>query len=152
MSHPHEYKPQWPPTRGVYPFNPCAICGDRKQWHSWPYMEPPTPPIPTPGATLPVQTVPGYEDLAAVLQQALDHAQHGKGKERHNTHDAPFRGQHMLTECDAQGGIGFTIGQARKKAVEALHLPTRERQINELLGAINYLAGAVIWLGEENEG
>ena len=42
-------------------------------------------------------------------------------------------------------GPGFALGQAAKKAHESQRLPAG-RDVAELLGAINYLAGAVIAL------
>ena len=44
-------------------------------------------------------------------------------------------------------GPSFCVGQAMKKGQEALRLPPG-RDVAELLGAINYLAGAVIVLRE----
>lgn len=89
-------------------------------------------------------TVPGYESLADVLQRAYDQASIGKGKERHANGKA-FDVQPMQ-DLIRLHGVGFATGQSSKKASEALGLPTVERQVAELLGAINYLAGAVIAL------
>jgi hypothetical protein len=93
---------------------------------------------------LPVDVVAGYEPLAAVLAEALEQAQSGKGKERH-ANDKPFARQPIL-EIGRMVGPGYQIGQAVKKGQEAMRLPTTERQVAELLGAINYLAAAVILL------
>lgn len=84
---------------------------------------------------------PGYELLAAVLSDAFDQAAHGKGKDRH-ADNLPFERQPMQTIAALVGG-GFLLGQAIKKAQESRRLPY-ERARAELLGAINYLAGAVI--------
>lgn len=88
--------------------------------------------------------VPGYEMLEDVLRRAYDQAARGKGKERHANgkafHDQPMQDLIRLH------GVGFATGQASKKASEALGLPTTERQVAELLGAIVYLSGAVIAL------
>jgi hypothetical protein len=86
---------------------------------------------------------PGYEKLAGVLQRALDQAQDGKGKERH-ANDLPFHLQPMQ-QIAKRRGVGFLLGQADKKSEEATSLPAG-RDVAELLGAINYLAGAVIFL------
>jgi hypothetical protein len=86
---------------------------------------------------------PGYFSLAEVLRRAFDQASAGKGKERH-ANALPFEKQPMQTIAD-QVGIGFLLGQAIKKVQESQSLPAG-RNINELLGAINYLAGAVIYL------
>lgn len=86
---------------------------------------------------------PGYETLAGVLQRALDQAQAGKGADRH-ANDLPFIKQPMQTVA-GQVGVGFLLGQAIKKAQESQQLP-EGRDVAELLGAINYLAGAVLFL------
>lgn len=90
-----------------------------------------------------MKTNPGYESLAGVLQRALDQAQHGKGAERH-ANSLPFHQQPMQTIARAHG-VGFLTGQASKKGEECHGLP-HGAKIAELLGAINYLAGAVIFL------
>lgn len=87
-------------------------------------------------------TQPGYEPLAAVLQEALDQAQLGKGKRCH-ANGKPFLKQPIMTggrEC-GPGGLAF---QARKKILEALNCSDDERAIADLLGAINYTAAMVI--------
>ena len=85
----------------------------------------------------------GYETLASVLQRALDQAQDGKGAERH-ADSKPFAKQPMQTIA-GQVGPGFLSGQAIKKIQESQQLPAG-RDVAELLGAINYLAGLVIFL------
>lgn len=86
----------------------------------------------------------GYESLAAVLQEALDQAAHGKGLERH-ADDRPFHDQPIMRETQAVG-LGFPAGQARKKILEAVHCCNDhpERAVADLLGAINYTAATVI--------
>jgi hypothetical protein len=85
--------------------------------------------------------VPGYETLAEVLQLAFNQAARGKGKERH-AKDQPFHEQVM--QVGAQHfGTGSLLFQAFKKAEESQRLP-HDRAEAELLGAIVYLAGAVI--------
>lgn len=91
--------------------------------------------------------VPGYERLAKVLCAAAEQASEGKGKERH-ANDLPFDKQPMQTIA-ADHGVGFITGQARKKMEEALGMLGRSEHaatIKELLGAINYVAGAVIYV------
>lgn len=95
-----------------------------------------------------MKTEPGYESLAGVLQRALDQAQTGKGAERH-ANSLPFDKQPMQTIA-AQVGVGFLTGQAIKKTQEGQTLPAG-RDVAELLGAINYLAGAVIFLERHRE-
>lgn len=88
------------------------------------------------------EIVPGYEPLAAVLQEALDQAQHGKGARCH-ANGKPFLEQPIMTgarEC-GEGGLTF---QARKKILEAQNCADDARAITDMLGAINYVAAQVI--------
>lgn len=91
--------------------------------------------------------VPGYEPLANVLQRAYAQASKGKGKERH-AGGLPFAQQPILTIPRQHDSIDGALYQAAKKAGEARTLPTRQRAVTELLGAINYLAAAVILIEE----
>lgn len=93
---------------------------------------------------------PGYQLLAATLVKALEQAQTGKGKERH-ANGRSFARQPIM-EIGRMVGPGYQIGQAMKKGQEAMRLPTAERQIAELLGAINYLAAAVLLITEQSLG
>ncbi len=87
---------------------------------------------------------PGYEILFNVLVEALDQAQHGKGRQRHNpAGDLPFLNQNICHEAIDGVGIGYTTGQARKKTLEAMNLD-HDKAIQEWLGAINYLAATII--------
>lgn len=92
--------------------------------------------------------LPGYEGLAAVLRRAYDQAARGKGKERH-ANGLPFHEQPMQ-DLIRMNGLGFATGQIGKKASEALGLK-RHAAIHELLGVINYAAGAVIFLEREGK-
>lgn len=86
---------------------------------------------------------PGYEQLAEVLEDAFRQAAHGKGKERH-ANDLPFHEQRMLgisRLLDNDAGMAY---QACKKLTEARALP-HEACERELLGAIVYIAGMVIF-------
>lgn len=89
-----------------------------------------------------------YSALRAVLDRALEQAASGKGKERHARPGLRFEDQPIVTEGTTLGGIGFQVGQARKKLQEATRLP-RDRAIAELLGAICYAAAAVVVLEKE---
>ena len=89
-------------------------------------------------------TIPGYERLAMVLQKAYDQAAKGKGKERH-ANNLPFHEQPMQSMSRLLGTEGGMAFQAIKKIQEARNLPTREARVRELLGAINYIAGMVIY-------
>lgn len=89
---------------------------------------------------------PGYETLAAVLQEAYDQAATGKGAERH-ANDLPFHEQPMQ-QIARRRGLGFLLGQVDKKTEEAQGMLERGERAawrREILGAINYLAGALIY-------
>ena len=90
---------------------------------------------------------PGYEKLVEVLEKAHNHAARGKGKERH-ANNLPFERQRMLSitrELNSPRGLAY---QAIKKISEGLDLPTHNQTLGELLGAINYIAGMIIFLQE----
>lgn len=90
------------------------------------------------------EAVPGYEMLVAVLQDAHDQAAIGKGDERH-ANGLPFHEQRMQqisTQLDSDKGMAF---QVCKKISEGLQFDDHQRREAELLGAINYLAGIVIY-------
>ena len=89
----------------------------------------------------------GYEPLGGILDAALHQAQAGKGKERH-ANGKPFL-QQPIMEIGRMVGPGYATGQAMKKAQESARLPTREAQVRELLGAINYLAAAALLIEEQ---
>lgn len=82
-----------------------------------------------------------YASLSNVLRLAYDQASSGKGQERHGQ-DLPFAKQPMQLIQDLCGE-GFALGQAMKKMQESQRLP-HDAAIRELLGAINYIAGAII--------
>lgn len=93
-----------------------------------------------------------YKTLSAILDAAFAHAATGKGKERH-ARDLPFDKQPML-ETTRLVGPGFPLGQAIKKAGEAAGMIERgelDAAEAECLGAINYLAGAVAWMREQQK-
>lgn len=83
----------------------------------------------------------GYYELFSVLREALDQVQSGKGSERHGN-GLPFTEQPALTITRAVG-IGFPLGQAMKKIQESQRMDTDAAK-RELLGAINYLAAAIL--------
>lgn len=94
-----------------------------------------------------VPVVPGYTSLLGVLMEALNQAQYGKGADRHNLGgDIPFERQRMQQISSLIGSPDGMVYQACKKITEGMELPTLDRQVAELLGAINYLAGIVIFL------
>lgn len=91
-----------------------------------------------------------YKSLYHVLTEALNQAQSGKGKERHAAGE-PFDQQEICQNTRAVG-LGYPLGQARKKARESLRLLEdrgTEAAVAECLGAINYLAAAIIVMREE---
>lgn len=89
---------------------------------------------------------PSHAKLESVLARAYLQSAEGKGKERHSFGEA-FEDQKI---CQINRWLGSPDGalfQGIKKAVEAKRLP-RDRAVAELLGAINYLAAAVILIEE----
>lgn len=92
---------------------------------------------------------PGYESLAAVLDEALAQAQSGKGSIRHAT-GQPFEEQPIIAISELLGTHHGDLFQAIKKAQESVRLKPGNA-VHELLGAINYLAAAVILLKREED-
>lgn len=87
-------------------------------------------------------------NLQDVLDLALDQVMEGKGAERHGN-GKPFDRQPML-EIGRMVGPGFCFGQAMKKTQEASRMEP-EAAKREILGAINYLAGAYLLLDEQGD-
>lgn len=93
-----------------------------------------------------------YAALRTILNDAYTQAASGKGKERH-ANDRPFLqqpiceiGRMLGSVCDGE------LYQAIKKAQEASNMLERGdhgKAEHELLGAINYLAAAVILIREQ---
>jgi len=89
----------------------------------------------------------GYESLAAVFEAAMAEAAEGKGRDRHASGE-PFERQPMIAIA-AMVGVGFPLGQAQKKAQEAARFAAAgdaDCARAEILGGINYFAGALIAL------
>ena len=85
-----------------------------------------------------------YRSLAGVLVEAYHQAQSGKGKERH-ANGLAFEDQPMQTisgMLDSDKGMAY---QACKKIVEATNMQSLPAFEREILGAINYLAGMIIF-------
>ena len=85
-----------------------------------------------------------YRSLAGILAEAYNQAQSGKGKERH-ANGLPFEDQPMQTisgMLDSDKGMAY---QACKKIVEATNMQSLPAFEREILGAINYLAGMIIF-------
>jgi hypothetical protein len=88
-----------------------------------------------------------YKSLQDVLILALFQAKEGKGAERHSIGE-PFDQQPICT-ITRQLGLGFPLGQAMKKITESQKLKAYPaRAMAELLGAINYIAAAVVVINE----
>lgn len=87
----------------------------------------------------------GYHELFDVLREALEQAQVGKGEERHGN-GLSFLEQPALTITRAVGR-GFPLGQAMKKIQESQRMDPDAAK-RELLGAINYLAAAILSFDE----
>lgn len=92
----------------------------------------------------------GYEKLHSVYRDAHDHAAYDKGAERH-ANDLPFHEQRMQTISE---GLDSPLGmayQVEKKIKEGLQMPDYGACRRELLGALNYLAGIVIFMDKKND-
>jgi hypothetical protein len=106
----------------------------------------PRPPI---ARTAPEDVAAMYQPLKTVLMLAYQQAALGKGKERHAS-GKPFMRQPMMEICRSHG-MGFATGQADKKSQEAIGMVARgehDAAKFEILGAINYLAGAYLLIDE----
>jgi hypothetical protein len=92
---------------------------------------------------------PKYTALAAIFRDAFDQASYGKGKDRHAQGER-FEDQPIL-DIGRRRGRGFVLGQAEKKIGEADRMVNRGEHgaaRRELLGALNYIAAAVILIDE----
>jgi len=85
-----------------------------------------------------------YASLEQVLNRAYAQAALGKGKERHAC-DRPFEEQPMQTISQLLGSHTGLLYQAMKKIQESQRMD-KDAAVRELLGAINYIAGAVIFI------
>lgn len=94
-----------------------------------------------------VINVPGeYVSLGLVMQSAIEQASKGKGKERHASEGEDYEDQ-IICEVARRVGLGYPLGQAVKKIYESQRIGG-ERGVAELLGALNYVAAAVIVMRE----
>lgn len=99
----------------------------------------------------PLSAPPGYESLVDVLSRALEHASVGKGQQRHAHKDEAFEDQKICQINRWLRGPEGALFQAVKKTLEAKRLEGKAA-VHELLGAINYLAAAVIVIeGKESD-
>jgi len=121
----------------VYTEEPCPVCCREDEYFDQAFVEP-------------ANDYDPYWILKDTLARAYDQAKNGKGKERHAKANEPFENQ-KVCEITRRVGLGYPLGQAIKKAEEALRLDT-QAGVKEILGAINYLAAAIIVMEEEWEG
>ena len=94
-----------------------------------------------------------YSELGRILKMAYSQAAEGKGKERH-ANGEKFEDQPIMTIAKGHG-LGYQTGQAAKKLQEAhtlLKLRGKHAAIQEILGAINYAAAAVLLIEQMDEG
>jgi hypothetical protein len=90
-----------------------------------------------------------FYSLRDVFIQAEAHAR-SKGNDRHALDDKQKFEDQPICTLTRQLGLGFPLGQAMKKVLESQNLmrfPGRAKA--ELLGAINYIAAAIIVLEEQ---
>ena len=85
-------------------------------------------------------TPKGFNALQIVLDEVMEQASVGKGKERHDN-GQPWVDQPWARITDAVG-LGFPLGQAMKKIEESKGMEG-DRKTNELLGAMHYVAMAI---------
>jgi hypothetical protein len=95
-----------------------------------------------------VEVEKGYEPLANVLIQALNQSQYGKGKQCH-ANGLPFLQQPIMTRARevGEGGLAF---QSMKKILEAFNCKDNSRAVEDMLGAIVYVAAQAL-LRQEGE-
>ncbi len=94
-----------------------------------------------------------YHTLDGVLRNAFQQAADGKGRQRHNARNVSFDRQPIM-EIGRMCGLGYPTGQAQKKTQEAVSMFNRREHHKaeaELLGAINYLAAAILLIRENME-
>lgn len=91
-----------------------------------------------------------YKSLNDVLSEAVNQASSGKGKDRHSySEEEPFEKQ-VLCEISRRltpRNFSCPLYQAVKKIYESTRLDN-EHAKHELLGAINYIAAAIILIDE----
>ena len=101
-----------------------------------------------------MQAKPGYEALENILQDALNQAQSGKGKDRHAGQNEPFLDQQIMEMSRRQRNISGPAYQAHKKLYEAEGMFGRSEYSaakQEILGAIVYASAMVAKIDESVE-
>ena len=126
----------------------CPMCS----WHPGKPLQRLDPSAPRdPGRRL--NPLPGYEDVAEVLDWALSQTQSGKGKQRHATNEA-FKDQEIMQNC-RKCGMGAMTHQIRKKCLEAQRLAENgeyEKAMADVLGDIIYSVALYLRIVELKEG
>lgn len=84
---------------------------------------------------------PGYEDLAIILDEALEQAQAGKGYLRHGAGAERWDDQVIGIVPRLQGHPGGVVYQVVKKVLECERMVDPDARYREALGAIVYAAG-----------
>lgn len=103
-----------------------------------------------PKATFVESARPGnYDSLRRVLDAAYTQAAEGKGAQRHGQ-NRPFEDQPMQQISTLLGGHTGLLYQAMKKTQESVRLD-KGAAVQELLGAIVYLAGAILNLEKSDD-
>lgn len=87
--------------------------------------------------------------LQEVFSDAVAQAVSGKGEQKHGLGKGFYDQQWV--DVTKRHGLGFLTGQAVKKINEAVTIPSMEMWEREMLGALNYIAMAVIFKRIENE-
>ncbi len=88
-----------------------------------------------------------YSQLEDILGEALAQASSGKGFERHSKGELwEDQRWHRVAK---DHGLGYLTGQAAKKIGEQYGYEDPERRVQEILGAINYLAMAIYKIRED---
>lgn len=89
---------------------------------------------------------PNYDALMSILMDAYQQAASGKGADRHG-YGLNFEDQDMIAVTD-RVGLGFPLGQAIKKLSEGRRLDKASAR-KEFLGAMVYIAGAILWMDKQ---
>lgn len=93
-----------------------------------------------------------YYELAKVFNDAFIQASYGKGSERHSYSVTENYKDQLICEMDRRldGNACGPRYQAVKKIYESARM-NPQKAVHELLGAINYIAAAIILLKEQTE-
>lgn len=90
---------------------------------------------------------PEYDSLIRILMDAALQAHAGKGTTRHTLpgQHKPFENQQIMDIARNLGSNHYHLGQAIKKCMESVLLDDK-RSIEELKGAIVYIAAAILFI------